>query len=331
MGSKRRKKNKPAPVTLQRLASSSSNRHLSEEMRYLGLTDSTATTSSASPGTASGSTSGTTSGTAVPTHTPTEPTGSATHQNRSMSPAAVSRPPSFSSTNFSATRTNSSGRPPLRTVISESPYKPAKRLDSEPIDAAKTQWWLGPVLVLAAAFMMGLGWMHIQRSDIVAHPMGHPSTSAAARAALETEAKVKFYRSQLGNKLNRDRMAVEIQNSLSAPGIESSATKSVDRSMMSGVPLMQENYVHQNYGSATKKQPVPVDHPDARIHYGLQDQQDQQEFDRRVQAEYVREFVENARRDGVNVKLDKDFNVIEVEALQRRGRQPGSFDQGSTR
>ena len=99
--------------------------------------------------------------------------------------------------------------------------------------------------------------------------------------------------------------------------------------MMRGVPLMQENYVDQNYGAATRTEPVPVDHPDARIQYGLQEEQHREEFDRRVQNEYVKEFVENARRDGVKVVLDKDANVIEVTPI--RGRQPGSTSEGLSR
>lgn len=303
MGSKRRKKNKISTPTMD---------HRSEEMRYLGLSATTAT----------------------PTPTPTEPTESPlTPTQATHAPVTKSSLTNFSATNFSSTKTNHSGRTPLRTVISDAPYKPAKRVDVRADDGEpKADWWLGPVLVLAAALMMGLGWMHIQRSNLVANPVGHPSATSRDKADLELESKVKFYRSQLGHKLNRDRMKVEIENSTSAPKIDSLATRTVDRSMMAGVPLMQESYVQQNYGPGMKNQPVPVDHPDAKIHYGLQDSQDQQEFDRRVQAEYAREFVENARREGVKVTLDSNNNVIEVEALPGRGRrQPGSYDQGSTR
>lgn len=315
MGSKRKKKAKVATPTMD---------HRTPEMRYLGLSGETSTATNGATSTK----------TLTPTSTPTVPTESHAPM---ATPSTTTRAATtnFSTTNFSATKTHQSGRAPLRTVISDSPYKPARRIDSKndfESDDSKTEWWLGPVLVLSAALMMGLGWMHIQRSNLVANPVGHPSATAAEKAALEIDAKVKFYRSQLGHKLNRDRMNVEIQNSISAPRIDGLATKAVDRSMMMGVPMMQENYVPQNYGPATKTQAVPVDHPDARIHYGLQDQQDEQEFDRRVEAEYVREFIENARREGVKVTLDKNQNVIDVEPLPGRGRrQPGSFDQGSTR
>ncbi len=227
-------------------------------------------------------------------------------------------------------QTHTKTQSPIRTVISTAPYQAAKRVDVRPRDDdEKTDWWLGPVLILAALLMLGLGWLHIERSGTIANPVGH-STSTLESVRRETRAKVDFYRKQLGHRLNQDRVTVEITNSRTAPPIDAGATKQVDRSMMSGAPLMQEDYVERNYGrGARDTQPVPVDRPDARIQYSLQEEQHRNEFDRRVQKDQIAEFVENARLDGVKVVLDADLNVIDVKPISAseqlsNSRKPGS-------
>ncbi len=265
----------------------------------------------------------------TPTPTPTVPTGV------SVSGATNS--------GFTQTRTragvaaapNTVTRPPLPTVISKQSYKPAKRIDyrgREEDSEQETAWWLGPSLILGAVALLAIGWFHIQQSGVVEKPVGHPTT-ALDSFSRDTKQKIEFYRAQLGHRLNRDRVNVEILNSRVAPSLEANLVPRVDKSMMSGAPLMQENYVDRNYGPGTKTEPVPIDYPDARIQYGLQEEQHREEFDRRVEREYVREFVENARRDGVRVVLDKDNNVIAVEPIgSSSGRSPGGgFNSGVAR
>ncbi len=260
---------------------------------------------------------------ATPTPTPTVPT----HATASQATAKIHAPV------YEKPRTPP--RVEIRTVISHTPYAAAKRVDlASKENDRETAWWLGPALIFGALAMLAIGWLHVQRSGIVDQPVGHP-TAALNSIARETKSKIDFYRSQLGHRLNRDRVDVEILNSRVAPPLDPTLAPKVDRSMMRGVPLMQENYVDHNYGSRTKTEPVPVDHPDARIQYGLQEEQHRDEFDRRVQQEYLREFVENARRDGVKVVLDKEGNVVQVEEIRgmgsSSGRSPGGYSSGSAR
>jgi hypothetical protein len=224
-------------------------------------------------------------------------------------------------------------RAPLRTVISDAPYKPARRLDAPPRreENEETAWWLGPALIIGAIAMLGIGWLHIEKSGMVAHPVGHP-TSTLESLKRDTTDKINFYRAQLGHRLNRDRVNVEIMNARVAPTLDASAAPQVDRSMLRGVPLMQEGYVEQNYnGSRNHVENVNIDHPDARIQYGLQEEQHRDEFDRRVQQQYIKDFVENARLDGVDVTLDADGNVTNVSPIDSnsaKGRRPGGGFSG---
>ena len=139
-------------------------------------------------------------------------------------------------------------------------------------------------------------------------------------------------------------MDVDAMTSLTHPDsiFDWPQTRERIKGMMNGVPLMQEGYVERNYGSKEhgdsavrytsrdSTQPVSIDRPDARIQYGLQEEQHRAEFDRRVQQEYIREFVENARRDGVKVVLDQDANVISAEPLNPGDRGANSRTPGST-
>lgn len=266
----------------------------------------------------------------TPTPTPTLPTQATdVTKTEATQIRRYERTQTFAGAPLDQTTTGTSSRPPLRTVISAHPYTPAKRVDLGARDRdRKTDWWLGPALIFAAVVMLGLGWLHIERARLVDHPVGHQSSTLEAFTR-ETRQKVEYYRKQLGHRLNRDRVNVEILNARMAPKLDRTVVPKVDGSMMRGVPMMQENYVDQNYGSQMKLDPMPVDHPDARIQYGLQEEQLREEYDRRVQQEYMREFVENARRDGVRVVLDKEGNVVHVEALDG-GRTPGSYE-GSSR
>lgn len=266
---------------------------------------------------------------ATPTPTPTVPTEVPDSRTGRKSQTHV----------YDKTQTHTPA--PVRTVISTEPYRAAKKVAPGARDLErKTDWWLGPLLVTAALLMLGLGWLHIERSGTIAHPIGH-TTSTLEAVRRETQDKINFYRQQLGHRLNRDRVNIEILNNREAPKLDAAATPKLAPSMMNGVPLMQEGYVERNYGpreggdnnvrytSRDQTQPVPIDRPDARIQYGLQEEQHRAEFDRRVQQQYIREFIENARRDGVNVILDGEANVVGVEPISGSNvntpRQPGSY------
>ncbi|CAN5597179.1 hypothetical protein BH10BDE1_BH10BDE1_31650 [soil metagenome] len=262
----------------------------------------------------------------TPTPTPTVPTE-----------VTDSHPIGKSRTNVYVPTDQTQTRAPLRTVIAENPYRPARRLDSPTRrdEKEETAWWLGPLLIVGALAMLAIGWFHIERSNMVAHPVGHP-TSTLQSLTRETQDKINFYRTQLGHRLNRDRVNVEILNAQVAPALDVTATPKVDRSMLRGVPLMQENYVDQNYGgSRNHMEPVNIDHPDARIQYGLQEEQHHDEFDRRVQEQFKKDFVENARLDGVDVTLDEDGNVIRVAPIDpssRAARRPANgYSSGAVR
>lgn len=277
-----------------------------------------------------------------PTETPRAATHltdvSYNHTLTAMTPTPTATLPTNNKTRVEVTRRSP---PPLRelpTVIHSQPYRVAARVDLAAKERdRKTAWWLGPALLVAAVFMLGIAWYHVDkalkppRPAVAANP-AVPSAmdqSKAAEIKAKIESQVKFYRHQLGLRLNLGRVGVELENQHSAPAL-ADEKMSRRRDMLAGVPLMPEGYgVKPN---RERIEPMHPDHPDARIMYGLQDEQDRDAWQTKADKTYIDEFVENARSEGYRVKLDADLNVISVEPLDASAarlrpsleRSPGS-------
>lgn len=228
----------------------------------------------------------------------------------------------------------------LRTVIAHQPYSPARRLDQVPkapaaevIEEDQPNRGLGIALLCAAIFLGFVGYWNIQYSQKRTAVRTHqPAPSKGATA--EDRVRVDFYRQQLGHRLNQQRVDVEVQNYTRAPSLSEADRPGVHQSnMMRGVPLAPQTVENTTgvYSSRFRTTPLSPDHPDARIYYGLQEEQHRDEYARQVDRHYVEEFVKNARREGLKVELDSDYNVIDVQKDGRSlMRNPGS-EQGPAR
>ncbi len=261
------------------------------------------------------------------TPTPTELTASR------RSPLALSDQTNTSTRTATAVRL--SNRPQettsLRTVVSSQPYSPARRLDT-PIrpqvveeESHESSRWLGPLLLLAALFMGFLGYWNIERSSAL---RAAKSVSADTKRAVNSEdrSRIEFYRQQMGHRLNRQRVDVEIENVVRSPTLGPADAPLADRAMMYGAPLMPEGYYKTS--SRDRLTPVHPDHPDARIQYGLQEEQDRDQFQQLADKAYAQDFISNARANGFDVTLDEDYNVIDVkkssgETMRAPGSAPG--------
>jgi hypothetical protein len=150
----------------------------------------------------------------------------------------------------------------------------------------------------------------------------HTST---ARQSMLTPEQIKerlaYHRAMTGARLNRQRIDVQIQNYRQSPEIAFDAHKIKAPSMMDGLPLVGEQI---NTGRTVKKDlPYDPSYSEAHIAYGLQEEQNRVEFERQAQKQWVKDFVENARKDGYDVKIDEFGNVkAKVIPLEQRGPLP---------
>lgn len=217
----------------------------------------------------------------------------------------VTVPTVTSSTQASVTRSMVQSKP----IAQRSVVQPLRTDKDEP-----AAWWFGPLLMLATALLFGLGWFHVQRSKGVNRSESRiesMSQTTEQEKAASTKQQIEYYKRQVGQRLNRDRISVEVDNQLTAPALSGAEATVGRHSLLHGVPLMPEGYKPKSYRD--RSEPVPIDHPDARIQYGLQEEQDHDEFRRRADQAYIKEFIENAHNEGYDVKFDSNMNVISVE------------------
>lgn len=219
----------------------------------------------------------------------------------------------------------------LRTVISSQPYSPARRMDApvrpqaEDKEESDSNRWLGPLLLVAAIFMGFVGYWNIERSSALRAAKSAPAAVDSKRPVnSEDRSRVDFYRQQLGHRLNRQRVDVEVENVVRSPSLSATDAPRSDRAMMYGAPLMPEGYYKTSPRDRTT--PVHPDHPDARIQYGLQEEEHRDQFQKLVDKAYAQEFISNARANGYDVTLDSEYNVIDVKrTTSGQSRIPGSI------
>lgn len=228
----------------------------------------------------------------------------------------------------------------LRTVIAHQPYSPARRMDqpsavSPKVEKAESEpnRGLGVILLCAAALLGFVGYWNVQYSQKQTIVRTKPAASEKGASA-EDRSRVDFYRQQMGHRLNQQRVDVEVQNYTRAPSLSTSDQPGAGGSkMMMGLPLAPQTVENSTgvYSSRFRTTPISPDHPDARIQYGLQEEEHRDEYTRQVNRDYVEEFVRNAQREGLKVEIDSDYNVIDIK---RNGssvmRNPGS-EQGPAR
>lgn len=153
-------------------------------------------------------------------------------------------------------------------------------------------------------------------------------STAAAASDQNLEERANRFRQDVGWKLNRERMEVEIQNRLQAPSIKegsiapfgvNSGVNANEHRMMDGLPLIGEAHLRANHRDRSVE--VRESDMDARIQAHLFQQQQEREWERQAQKKYIEEFVSNAKRDGYDVQIDNNGNVI-----MKPNRQPTSSD-----
>ena len=62
------------------------------------------------------------------------------------------------------------------------------------------------------------------------------------------------------------------------------------------------------------------------IHHQLFEAQNAEMQDKAYREEYARQFIENARRGGWEIKLDANYKVISVKKIERRSRASSEFE-----
>lgn len=183
--------------------------------------------------------------------------------------------------------------------------------------SAQNRKWIGLCMVVGAVVMGLIGFLSNQSS--FRHEenwIGH-----TPQKKVEHQARVDFYREQLGRKLNRDRVRAELLNQGEAPSLTRQRPPVMDADpVLKGLPLDQEGSHIYSLGRRSSEK-LDENSPDGRIQSGLREQQERLAWERAAEKEAVAEFLQNARLQGYKVILDKDLNVVDVRILPRSERE----------
>ncbi len=149
----------------------------------------------------------------------------------------------------------------------------------------------------------------------------HPNSSASQLTDTQIQERLDFHRDLTGTRLNRERIDVQLRNHFDAPDLPIDAHKVKVPDMMSGLPLAGE----QNLFAPRQKADWPVNpsHPDAKIMYGLQEEQDRVYFEKQARKAWLTDFIENARKDGYAVQIDR-FGNVKTKRIPEADREPSS-------
>ncbi len=186
-----------------------------------------------------------------------------------------------------------------------------------PNDASPSRtYWLESLFLFSAISIFGFVWMSGMRSgffESASEGLVHE------RDRQEFRERVERHRLLTGAKINRERIDVEIRNEQLAPRLPEGArpTPQTERpfgasnAAPQGVSygLSLEGEQHHRKSSRDRLESLNPNYPDARILMTLQDEQEGIVWEKKAQQLYIKEFLANAAKQGVKLRVDKDGNV----------------------
>lgn len=188
----------------------------------------------------------------------------------------------------------------------------------------KARYLILSLLLLASAGFLALS---MEETQPVAKPDKTSATSGKASALINKHLW------QANHLKEQAEKRVEAQNSYMAPRLGDSIwPTSQDRSKGYSVdhsPDRNENRVYQDL-NRDRKEYRSTD-PDHIIQSQIHDDERMREYEMSYRQEYARQFVQNARRNGYDVRLNSDLVVISVKRIpgfQRREPSESNSDLG---
>lgn len=206
---------------------------------------------------------------------------------------------------------------PEQSAVLKDPIKSSP--SSKPAKSAPQTNKIALILLVSAGALIayGLG------SALSSSSSSVPHERKSALSQTEINERLKYYQTTLGQRLNRERIGVEIENFNQAPSLSGADHKVKPPSMLEGLPLEGE----ANHFQRPKDSPADPTYSEAKTGYGLQEEQERRRFEAEAEKQWVAEFVENARRDGYDVQIDPNGRV-RARKLSDDEREPSSVGLG---
>lgn len=166
-------------------------------------------------------------------------------------------------------------------------------------------------LFLLFAVLVGTYALHEKKSEKKSLPINN-SNGAQIRSN-DYEQRVNLHLRMMETAKQIARHRVEVENRKTAPGIDegySADDKNYWRLDM------QPDDVSQRVYEDLKRESKSWQTPDGEIQESLADEQQRKEYDQAYMEEYVKAYKANARKQGFDVIIDKDYVVRGVRPLR---------------
>lgn len=174
----------------------------------------------------------------------------------------------------------------------------------------KERPWLALLLLLFAGVLLFLGIRDDRKSK-------KDATSLARTEQIQE--KVDQHMQLTAERLNLQRARMQIENSRLAKDYSQSKEQRPYVAPQEGSELVQEQAseaVAQDLGRNQMLRVMPANPADL-INHQLFEQERAKASNEAYRREYARQFIENARRGGWDVKLSEDYRVISVRPYQK--------------
>lgn len=164
-----------------------------------------------------------------------------------------------------------------------------------------------PLLVIAAAVGLLAAGLQGKKAEKVS--MNTP----------EVQQKVSKHLELTAQQLEIQRRRLAIENSKMIMDYSQSEPESAFAPQKEGVELMTDQTAEQVARDIGRRQADPTQMPNTPadlIHHQLFQEQQNREQSEAYKKEYARQFIENARRGGWDIKLNDEYRVISVKPIR---------------
>jgi hypothetical protein len=148
------------------------------------------------------------------------------------------------------------------------------------------------------------------------------TSEASARERIkgpEWEKKVNHHLFSTNEDIDFQRQKMQIENRRLAPEIYNTRKQNAYKDSNQGVDLSTDSRGYEianELGRGSRENGAPQT-PHEVVQGEIFNEQQRDEYTDAYKKEYARQFVENARRGGYDVKLSDDFKVLSVRPLRR--------------
>ena len=144
-----------------------------------------------------------------------------------------------------------------------------------------------------------------------------PAKKSVSAYSTETEALVNRHLHMTSQAVQLNERKRKIENSFSAPQLGESVVNRPRDKKDYGVDHSSDTNESNAYDDLNRyPKEMAYTNPDNIIRGQLSDQDTAIEYDEAYRQEYARQFVENARRNGYEVKLNSEYVVISVRKVR---------------